>query len=695
MSRRQPFLHELLVCVQAPQLILCGRDGQLAADGVNGIYLADRRIVSRSVISLSGSALTPIGSQLIGAGETRSIAAARDLGDDGDDPTVILQRTRSLSGSAISETIAVSTHAREEVSTEVTLWLASDLADIATVKAGMAGPPLTPQAGGDGLSWTATDGTTVSAVAKPRPDRIDATSGMLLWSVRLSRGEQATITVRYAVADDPTPQIALGVETSALSMPVISAPDGRLGRFVEQSVADLRGLEMADASAPGDHFLAAGAPWYLTLFGRDSLIAARMALPLGTGIAAGTLRALARRQGTKVDDDSAEEPGKILHELRRSATDHGDGSRAGHALVLPPVYYGTVDATALWVMLLHDAWRWGMPTDDVRALLPTMQRALVWMREYGTGEHGFISYLDKSGHGLANQGWKDSGDAVQFRGGQLAEAPLALSEVQAYAHAAAVNGATLLEAFGLDGADEWRNWAATLAQAFRSSFWVSDPDGDYPAIALDARGVAVDAVASNVGHLLGTGLLNSDEAALVVARLSSTELSSGFGLRTMASTAAGFNSLSYHCGSVWTHDTAIAITGLGSADRDGVPGAAAAATDLIAGLLRVADEFEYRMPELHSGQAHSPGLRAIAYPASCRPQAWSAASAIAIVSTVLGLAPDAPNRALTVRPIRPYPVGSFGIEGLRLAGENFSVRLPADASSPTVAAPVGFSVLTQ
>jgi glycogen debranching enzyme len=695
MSRRQPFLHELLVCVQAPQLILCGRDGQLEADGVSGIYLADRRIVSRSVMSLSGGALTPIGSQFIGAGETRSISVARDLGDDGDDSTVTVQRTRSATGSAVSETIAVTSRARTEVATEVTLRLAADLADIAAVKAGVAGPPLAPRVSGDGLSWTAPDGTTVSAAAEPRPDRIDAASGLLLWSVRLNRGEQAAITVWYTVTDDPTPQIALGVTASALAMPVVSGPDCRLGRFVEQSVADLRGLEMADATAPGDHFLAAGAPWYLTLFGRDSLIAARMALPLGTGIAAGTLRALARRQGTKVDADSAEEPGKILHELRRSVTDHGDGSRAGHALVLPPVYYGTVDATALWVMLLHDAWRWGMPTEEVRALLPTMQRALVWLREYGAGEHGFISYLDESGHGLANQGWKDSGDAVQFRAGQLAEAPLALSEVQAYAHAAAVNGAAVLEAFGLDGADEWRDWAATLAQAFRSSFWISDPDGDYPAIALDARGVPVDAVASNMGHLLGTGLLNRDETALVVARLSSAALSSGLGLRTMASTAAGFNPLSYHCGSVWTHDTAMAITGLGSAYRDGVPGAAEAATDLIGGLLRVADDFEYRMPELHSGQAYHPGLRAIAYPASCRPQAWSAASAIAIVSTVLGLEPDAPNRALTVRPIRPYPVGAFGIEGLRLDGENFNVRLPADASSPTVAAPVGFSVLAQ
>ena len=170
--------------------------------------------------------------------------------------------------------------------------------------------------------------------------------------------------------------------------------------------------------------------------------------------------------------------------------------------------------------------------------------------------NGFLSYADRSGHGLSNQGWKDSADSVQFRDGRLAEPPVALSEVQAYGYAAAMAGATLLDAFGRPGAASWRGWADGLAERFRQRFWLTDEHGGYPALALDGSGEPVDPVASNMGHLLGTGLLNEQESALVARRLGSPELSSGFGLRTLASSSAGFNPLSYHGGSVWTHDTA-------------------------------------------------------------------------------------------------------------------------------------------
>ena len=261
--------------------------------------------------------------------------------------------------------------------------------------------------------------------------------------------------------------------------------------------------------APGDTFLAAGAPWFFTLFGRDSLWAARMLLPLGTDLAAGTLRVLAARQGTVTDVDSAEQPGKILHEVRAKPLSLGEEGR-----VLPPVYYGTVDATPLWVCLLHDAWRWGMPADQVEALLPAMERALAWMTDHGDADgDGFLEYVDEGGHGLANQGWKDSGDSVQWRDGTLATGPIALCEVQAYAHEAALGGAALLEAFGRPGADRWRAWAAELATRFRAAFWVQDATGRYPAIALDADKRAVDTVTSNIGHLLGTGLLDARRGA--------------------------------------------------------------------------------------------------------------------------------------------------------------------------------------
>jgi glycogen debranching enzyme len=214
---------------------------------------------------------------------------------------------------------------------------------------------------------------------------------------------------------------------------------------------------------------------------------------------------------------------------------------------------------------------------------------------------------------------------VQWRDGRLAEGPIALCEVQAYAHRAALDGAELLEAFGDPGeGDAWRAWAAALAQRFRAAFWIDDPAGAYPAIALDAQKRPVDSVTSNIGHLLGTGLLTHDEAALVARRLVSPELASGYGLRTLSTDAAGYWPLSYHGGSVWTHDTAIAITGLAA------EGFGDEAAQLAEGLLRAAVAVEDRMPELYGGDPASATPAPTPYPAACRPQAWSAAAAVAV-----------------------------------------------------------------
>jgi glycogen debranching enzyme len=312
----------------------------------------------------------------------------------------------------------------------------------------------------------------------------------------------------------------------------------------------------------------------------------------------------------------------------------------------------------------------------VRALLPALERALAWQRDYGMDGSGFLRYLDVTGHGLANQGWKDSVDSTQFRDGRLAEPPVALAEVQGYAVAAALAGADLLDAFDRPGADRWRDWAAALTARFRERFWVSDPSGRYPAMALDRAGVPVDAPGSNMGHLLGTGLLDAIESATVAARLGSAALSSGFGLRTLSSEAAGFNPLGYHTGSVWAHDTALAICGLSTAAAAGVTGAAAVAGTLIEGLLAAARGFDYRMPELHGGGTRDSG-RPIPYPSACRPQAWSAASAVAVLTAILGPRPDAPSGRLEFVPLAPRPVGSLQVTGLRFGGAPLEVRLDA------------------
>jgi glycogen debranching enzyme len=679
MSPHQPYLNELHTAVLAPNFLLCDPDGQIRAGSAGGLYLADRRALSRAEVAVRGAGVAAIGTEFVDSANVDTTSVLRGLGDDGDDPTVLLEQRWELHADGARLGLRVVSHAHAPVRTTLTLTLSADLADISAVKSGMAVPVLAAETTPDGLRWPSAHHGSVHVRAAPIPASIehsDATGAALLWNVSLLPGDTAAFEIHCSITDDPIPLVALPVRAGSVIGPVVlNAEDRRLSSLLARSLADLRGLELTDQSVPQDHFLAAGAPWYLTLFGRDSLIAARMLLPVGTDLAAGTLRTLARRQGRSVDPETAEEPGKIAHELRRAATDHGEANRADHHLVLPPLYYGTVDATALWVMLLHDAWRWGMPSAEVRELLPALERALAWMRDYGMGEHGFLSYADASGHGLANQGWKDSVDAVQFSDGRLATAPVALCEVQAYAHAAARNGADLLEAFERPGADGWRDWAAALAARFRARFWVTDADGRYPAIALDRDGQPVDTLTSNIGHLLGTGLLDADESALVVRRLSGTELSSGFGLRTLSDSAVGFNPLSYHCGSVWTHDTAVAISGLAAAYRQGVSGAAVVARTLIDGLLRAARDFDYRMPELYSGRSAAPGRRALPYPASCRPQAWSAASAVAVLAAVLGLEADAPGGRLVIRPLDG--IGTLDVQGLRLADHGFAVTTGA------------------
>jgi glycogen debranching enzyme len=328
------------------------------------------------------------------------------------------------------------------------------------------------------------------------------------------------------------------------------------------------------------------------------------------------------------------------------------------------VYYGTHDATQLWVMTLHKAWRWGMPTDAVRDLLPHLKRALTWITEYGDPDgDGFLEYIDESGHGLANQGWKDSAESVQWPDGTIATAPIALCEVQGYAYAAAVQGAELLEAYGESG-DTWREWAAALQERFRDAFWV---DG-YPAIALDGDKNPVAGHASNMGHLLGTGLLDADEEQTVADVLAGADLDSGFGLRTLSSSMDRYNPLGYHIGSVWPHDTAMAVQGLYATGQAGV------ASSYVAGLLRAAEAFHYRLPELYGGRGTAAESTPTPYPTSCLPQAWAAASAVAVLVASLGIEPDVPGGTLVLNPAQG-PWQRLEVSGLRIGDEVLSIRL--------------------
>lgn len=671
--RRQPLLHDLTVCLAAPTTVLGGPDGQIRPVGAQGAFHADVRVVSRLEVRVGGHEPEAVSDGPAGPGGHDFVALLRQLGDDGPDPTVRLDRHREVTPGRVTERLRLSSTAVSSVSTDVELILAADFAVVEEVKQGQGRAASPPSLHGGAVRWVG-PGPVVSTElvgGTPAP-RIVVEDGaaILRWTVTVAPRDEVELTVDVVITDDG------GVVVPAPPTPwwptlQVRADDRRLAPLLAQSLADLHGLRMATREHPDEVFVAAGSPWYLTLFGRDSLWAARMMLPLGTTLAAGTLRTLAARQGTRYDPLTQEEPGKILHELRRA--DVGDASVG----MLPAQYYGTVDATPLWVLLLHDAWRWGLPAAEVVPLLDHLVRALDWVLGDGDPDgDGFSEYVDDSGTGLANQGWKDSGDSVRFADGRLATPPIALCEVQGYAYAAAGAGADLLAAFGRDGA-RYTEWAEALRVRFRERFWVSVDGVRYPAMALDGGASEesekrrVDALTSNIGHLLGTGLLDGHETSRVVALLTGPDMDSGYGLRTMSAGSGGYSPLSYHCGSVWPHDTAIVVDGLARA------GHADAAASLVDGVLEAASGFGYRLPELYSGEPRAGLLRPVPYPAACRPQAWSAAASAAMLTAVLGLRADVPAGTLSVRPARPSPVGRLRVEGLRIGAETVTVEVDA------------------
>lgn len=627
----QPTLNDELVVLRAPTQVWSGLNGDMGAERIHGVTYSDVRILRGMTVTVAGRTLEHLATTPLGPDRAEIRSMVRDEVHAEPDPDVLVTRVREVDGHGWSETLTVNTRRPTPMTARVEVRLLPDATYIDAIKRGVSVPPrVAIDLRADGAEWSG-EGVTTTLRTENVEVALDGAVIVLTTELEVPSRGAAAMHWRVDAFDASTP-VAEASDPAGFSLPALEGLDPRLQRWVRKAAADLDALRMTLTAASGRQFLAAGAPWYFTLFGRDSIWSARMLLPHGLDLAKDTLWVLAELQGTSVDIETAEEPGKIIHELRREELIGTDGT------VLPPMYYGTVDATPLWVCLLHDCWRAGMADDEVRELLPNVRAALTWLRDYGDVDgDALIEYRDASGHGLTNQGWKDSHDGIQWDDGRLAEGPVTLLEVQAYAYEAALSGADMLErlgdAQGAGEAREWREWAARLRDEFHRRFWITDPGlaemgGAFPAVALDADKRAVDSLTSNLGHILGTGILDDEQSALVAAHLGSRELDSGYGLRTLSSEASGYWPLSYHGGSIWPHDTAIAVMGLVADGHDDVAAA------LIEGLLVAADAFGYRIPELYSGEGGDSAPRPIPYPASCRPQAWSAAASFAVVGAV-------------------------------------------------------------
>jgi glycogen debranching enzyme len=418
------------------------------------------------------------------------------------------------------------------------------------------------------------------------------------------------------------------------------------------ATGDFHALQIPDGR---EHIIAAGIPWFATIFGRDSIIAAYQSLLLNPQLAADTLRVLARHQGKESNDWLDEDPGKILHEYR-----NGEMTRDGEMPFGP--YYGSVDATPLFLILLSETFNWTADDQLVEELLPNAYAALEWIDKYGDLDgDGFIEYQRRSPKGLVNQGWKDSWDANMHRDGTVAKPPIALCEVQGYVYDAKFRMASLLRSFGdVKTADRLKREATELARRFDRAFWV--PSRSFYAMALDSDKKPLEVIASNPGQLLFTRIVNRERARTITSRMMRDDMFNGWGWRTMSDDERVFNPLSYHRGSVWPHDNSLIAHGMALNEmRD-------AALRVLTSLYQAAQNFrDYRLPELFCGVQRRENDTPVHYPVSCSPQAWASGAMFLILASVLGIRPSAPRKELNIiNPRLPEWLDHLHIRNMRI-----------------------------
>jgi glycogen debranching enzyme len=587
--------------------------------------------------------------------------------------TVFVSRERFV-GSRVTEHLVVRNESPASLRFDVVIELGADFADIFSVKAHdfSFGDPVTAaalpaeapcRAAGPGeivLEDTEDSGYATYVAFSRQPFCV--AEGVVF---PLSLGPHEEWQVTFEVSLDPSQRRAVdphrgGIGTELehvrealaawkLRVPRLETPSHDLQRAYERSIADLASLRLKGIEGIGE-LPAAGMPWFMTVFGRDTLITSLQTLLFGPELAIGALRSVAALQAHEDDASIDAEPGKILHELRR-------GKGASHWF---PIYYGAVDSTPLFLVLLSEVWRWTGDAAVVQELEGAARLALEWVQLHGDRDgDGFLEYERRTVRGLENQSWKDSWDSQRFRDGRFAAPPIAPAEAQGYAYDALRRCAELAREVwrDLSLADELECRASTLQRRFDAAFWVEDRS-TY-ALALDGDKQQVDALCSNIGHLLWSGIVPPGRVDAVAGALLGDELWSGWGVRTMGARETAYNPLSYHNGTVWPHDTTLAAWGLANEGlHDGAR--------LLAGsLIEAAGFFDHSLPEVFAGFSRAETAFPVAYPTAARPQAWAAGAPVLCLTLLLGLRPDRASGSLVSDAPAPAPAW---LEGTRLSG---------------------------
>jgi glycogen debranching enzyme len=631
-----------------------------------GLFSFDTRFLSTWVLTVNGERLTPLSVDDLEYFETRFFLVP-GTGTVYVDAKLSVIRQRSV-GNGFHEELTILNHDDEPVELVVRLEADCDFADLFEVKDALKKKGAYSTRLEEGRLVLAYQRDTFSrstAISSSQPCALDEQG--LTFNLKLGpqgswkTGLDVVTAVLEAASDggDEGPALAWQVRRPRTDMarnlarwlnaaPRLECDWEPLRTSYRRSLVDLAALRFSPISASGHSLPAAGLPWFMTMFGRDSILTSLQALPFTPELAATTLRELGLRQGTRIDDFRDEDPGRILHELR-----YGELTAFEERPHSP--YYGSADATPLFVVLLDEYERWTGDTRLVRELELEARAALHWIDEYADLQgNGYIAYERRNQEtGLENQCWKDSWDSISYRDGTLPGFPRATCELQGYAYDAKVRGARLARLVWRDPAlaEALEGQAADLKRRFNRDFWVED--GGYFAIALDADGRRVDSLTSNNGHLLWSGIVDKSKAKAVAGQLMGERLFSGWGVRTLAVGEGRYNPIGYHVGTVWPFDNSFIAWGL---RRYGFK---AEAARVAAGILEAAEFFDGRLPEAFGGYPRSMTKYPVQYPTACSPQAWSTGAPLLLLAAMLGLEPVGDR--LLVDPVLPSTIGHLGL----------------------------------
>jgi glycogen debranching enzyme len=677
-----------LTILEGSTFCICDERGDIG-EATNGFFADDTRYLSLFRLTVNGE--TPL---LLSSGKVEYFSAAFYLrnplaGGLAQDSIAII-RERFVSD-AMQDRIVVENVTTEPVVFDLVLEVASDFADIFAVKE---------------YDFALGDPRTAKPLPEPAPPQLDEPHGRLVLDdpsgeharthvVFSELGEVDGGNVRYRIeleprgrwelttdvvpqtdgqGPDPRPAGAhrFGEELARvqdsltawqLRVPQLRASWGSLEHSFAHSVSDLAALRMRGGNHGIARLPAAGMPWFMTVFGRDTIITSLQTLLFGPELARGALEVLAELQAKEDDPSIDAEPGKIVHEVR-----HGKAAKSWFAR-----YYGTVDATPLYLVLLSEVWRWTDDTTLVRDLREPAMQALAWIEEYGDRDgDGFVEYERRTERGLENQSWKDSGDSQRFHDGRTAQTPIAPCEVQGYVYDAKKRMAELAREVWRDRplAERLDKEADRLKKQFDKAYWVEERGGFY-ALALDGDKRPVDSMCSNMGHLLWSGIVPSIRVDQIVDALMGDSLWSGWGVRTMSTDDVAYSPLSYHNGTVWPHDNSLIAWGLMRYARW------PEAQRIVQRMLEAAGFFDFELPEVFAGLPRTQTPFPIAYPTAARPQAWAAGTPVLLLQVLLGLQPDRRRQTLeTLAPLEvPTWAGSLRLTGVRAFDRSWDVHL--------------------